>query len=95
MTVGSQTNQGNVNQNLTVLALQWRDLATGTLEQADFLNKLGQGGLESLGFTAQDAAEVLTLIDYMGTCAGVYKGTATQGSEFDFEDALTPLWGGG
>jgi hypothetical protein len=30
----------------------------------------------------------------MATVAQVYRGTATQGSLFNFEDSLTSLWAG-
>lgn len=94
MSVGTQPNQGNINQTLTQLALAIRDLANQMVDQRAYLNKLGTTGLEAVGFSAQDAATVLTMIDYMGTVADLYHGTATQATEFDFEDALTPLWAG-
>lgn len=101
MTVGSQGNQAQVNQTLTSLAIQWRNLALQTLQQGQYLNKEGLTGLEGMGFSAADAATVLTLINYMTTVAGCYKGTVQQGGAngtgaimFNFEDALTPLWAG-
>jgi len=94
MAVGAQTNQGNVNQTLTNLAVRGRDLAIDALKQWSFLNKLGQQGLEDLGFAAADAQEVLTLIDYMATLAQIYQGQATQASPFNYQDALTLLWAG-
>jgi len=101
MPVGAQANQGQVNQTLTQLALQWRNLAAQTIQQGQYLNKEGLTGLEGMGFSAADAQSVLTLIDYMMSCAGCYKGTVQQGGSngagaimFNFEDALTPLWAG-
>ena len=101
MTVGAQGNQAQVNQTLTQLAIQWRNLAQQTLQQGQYLNKEGLTGLEAMGFSPTDAAAVLTLVDYMMTCAGCYKGTVQQGGSggtgailFNFEDALTPLWAG-
>jgi hypothetical protein len=90
-----------VNQALTTLAIAWRDLAKQTVEQWQFLNRLGDTGLEAVGFSAGDAATVLTLVDYMNTVAQVYLGTVqSQGSGgtgailFNFDSALTPLWAG-
>jgi hypothetical protein len=94
MSVGAQTNQGNVNQNLTDLATEWRDLTTRTLQKWAYLNKLGVPGLQALGFTAGDAQAVLDSVNHLATPAQVYRGTATQASLFNFEDSLTPLWGG-
>lgn len=101
MSVGSQPSQGNINQTLTQLALSLRDLANGMLQQQAYLTKLGLAGLEGLGFTAGDAQQVLTDVNYMAAVAGCYKGTVQQGGTggtgailFNFEDALTPLWGG-
>lgn len=94
MAVGSQPSQGNINSTLTQLALAWRDLAMQSVQQRAYLNSLGTTGLEAINFTAQDAATVLQLIDYMGTVADVYHGVATQATTFNFESALTSLWGG-
>lgn len=101
MAIGGQTNQGNVNQDLTQLAVQWRDLVALTLQKSAFYNKIGLAGLEALGFTATDAQAVLDTINHMATPAQVYKGTVQQGgtggtgaSLFNFEDYLTPLWAG-
>lgn len=94
MAVGSQPSEGNINQTLTQLALAIREWAQDAAEQRAYLNKLGLAQLEALGFNAADAQSVLTLIDYMGTVADLYHGTATQASAFNFEDALTLLWAG-
>jgi hypothetical protein len=102
MAIGQQTSTGNINQMLTQLAIQWRDLSNQTLQQWAFLNKLGQDGLETLTFTSDDATAVLTAIDQMVQPAQVYKGTVQSGGTggtgailFNFEDAQTPLWAGG
>lgn len=100
MSVGQQPTVGGINQTLTNLALQWRQLAADTIQQAQFLNGLGTSGLTAVGFTGSDPAAVLQLIDYMLTCAQVYKGTQGQApvgqaaASFNFDNALTPLWGG-
>lgn len=94
MTVGAQTTQAVVDSNLSSFALQLRDLANKILQQQAYLNKLGLTGLGVVGYTAPDAQAVLDNINHMATVMQVYKGTATQASPFNFEDYLTPLWGG-
>lgn len=94
MSVGLPTSQGAVNQSLTTLAINLREVASEILHQWGYLNKLGLAGLETVGFSAADAQSVLDNINHMATVAQVYRGTATQASLFNFEDALTPLWGG-
>lgn len=39
-----------------------------------------------------DAAYALELINYMSTLVGVYQGTATQSTDFNFAQALSILW---
>jgi hypothetical protein len=34
------------------------------------------------------------MISYLNTVAGVYFGTATQGSQFNFDQQLSEVWGG-
>jgi hypothetical protein len=94
MSIGSQTSTGNVNSSLTQLALNLRGVTAEILQQWAYLNKLGLAGLQALGFTAADAQAVLDAVNHMATVAQVYRGTATQGSLFNFEDSLTSLWAG-
>ena len=106
MAVGSQATVAQVNQALTQLAVQLRELMGQVHQQWAFLNKLGATGLQNLGgagagFSAADAATVLQMINNMATVQGCYAGTVQQGGTggtgailFNFEDALTPLWGG-
>lgn len=104
MSVGSQPNEGNINQTLTQLAQAWRDLAVSTEQQWAYLNKLGLTGLEALGFgstpnpanngAVSDAQAILDDIDHLVIPAQVYRGTGTQASAFNFEDFLTHLWAG-
>jgi hypothetical protein len=41
-----------------------------------------------------DAQLALNMINYLNTVAGVYRGTATQGTTFDFSNATCGLWAG-
>jgi hypothetical protein len=100
MAVGNQPSVGSINNGLTQLALAWRDLASQTLQQWQYLNSLGAPGLETVGFDAPDAAAVISMINYLVVPAQVYNGTQGQApsgqtaADFDFENAVLPLWGG-
>jgi hypothetical protein len=94
MAVGAQASEGSINSTLTQLALGLRDQCAQVLNFSEWVNGLGVAGLEALGFSAADAQTALNLADYMATIAGVYKGTATQGTAFNFDNALSVLWGG-
>ena len=69
---------------------------------ADFnlsVAKLGSAGLQNLGgtgngFSPADATTVIADAATLNTVAAVYFGTATQGTLFNFNDALAPLWAG-
>jgi hypothetical protein len=97
MTVGVQLTKAAVDQLITNLSVQMRDVLTDVSDLS--LNVNGQGGglayLEAIGYTAGDAATALAAISYLNTIAGVYFGTATQDSDFDFNQTLAQYWGGG
>jgi hypothetical protein len=97
MTVGVQLNSGAVDQLITNLSVQMRNVMAAVANLS--LNVNGQGAglvyLESIGFSAGDAAQAQAAISYMNTIAGVYFGTATQGSDFDFNQVLSQYWAGG
>ena len=39
-----------------------------------------------------DAQYALNMISYLNTVAGVYFGTATQGTAFNFDQQLSQMW---
>jgi len=99
--VGGQTTEDKTNNTLTSLAVTLRELMDDILHQQGFLTKLGNSGLQALGYSASEATQVLDDINHMATVAGCYKGTVQQGGTggtgailFNFEDFLTHLWGG-
>ena len=99
MAVGTQPTIAQVNDQLTQLALQWRNVAQQSLNLYTTVNELAgdtglTAGFGALGFTSDDAASAATLLGYMNTLAGVYAGTATQGTDFAFANALSALWAG-
>jgi hypothetical protein len=92
MAVGDQADITRVNTQLSSIALQLRNWSTQALNYAHYLNKIGQTGLENMGYTPADAQQVILQADYMQTIAQIYVGQATQATVFDFNDALSSLW---
>jgi hypothetical protein len=92
--IGSQDNVAQVNATISAYALQLRNLMDQIREQQEFIVGLGLTGLEAMGFSSGDAQSILNMWSYMNTVSGVYYGTVTQGSLFDFDNALSGLWGG-
>jgi hypothetical protein len=94
MTVGTQPTQATINQQLTAMALAMRTDLRNISNFQEYVVSLGLAGLEALGFAPADAQLVLNMASYMNTIAGVYFGTITQNSDFDFDNALCGLWAG-
>lgn len=94
MPVGNQATPASISQALTSMAVSLRNDCQNIANFQEFVVTLGLAGLEAIGFDSADAQTVLNMASYMNTIAGVYNGTATQGSEFNFGSALSMLWGG-
>jgi|SRR5579872_5587013 len=96
MTVGSQPSSTGMDQTLTGLAVQMRNVMQQISNLSTNVNGQAQGlsFLESIGYDTADAQLAQNLISYMNTVAGVYYGTAVQATEFDFNQELSQLWGG-
>jgi hypothetical protein len=96
MTVGNNMSTDAVNQAITNLSVAMRNLMQAVANLS--LNVNGQGSgvtyLEGLGFDSADAAAAEGAISYLNTIAGVYFGTASQGTDFDFNQALSQYWAG-
>lgn len=94
MTIGQQADTASINQALTSYAVQLRNLCEQIGDFNLFVAQLGAPGLEAIGFDAADAASVVSQAAVMNTMTALYMGTATQAAEFDFNNALAPLWAG-
>lgn len=96
MSVGSQASAATVNQAITDLAVSLRDVLTKISNLSTWINGQGQGltYLESLGFSASDATTAQNMISYLNTVAAIYFGTATQATDFNFNNALSQMWAG-
>lgn len=96
MTVGQQANSTVMDQQLTSLSLQLRscmDKLKRLSVQAGATGNISTW-LQSIGYSPADATAAATLIGYFSNLQGVYYGTATVGSAFNFDNALSVLWGG-
>ena len=106
MPVGAVIGSGQVDNIITALAVQLRTV----MQQIGNLNLAvnGQGAglayLESIGYSGvanpanpggvSDAQFAQNMISYLNTMAGVYFGTATQGTAFNFNQQLSEVWAG-
>lgn len=95
MTVGNQASPGLINNTLTAYAIALRNDCQNVLNLQEFITTLGISGLEALGYSSTDAQSVVTMVSYMNTIAIVFNGTGTQGSAFNFGNALSGLYSGG
>lgn len=89
--VGTQPNNATINNQLTGIALQLRELMQAASNLSTQVNGTGQGlaYLEGIGFSSaanpnnpssmSDAAWALQVIAYFNTVAGCYFGTVQQG----------------
>jgi hypothetical protein len=94
MAIGNQPTVVQLNGQAAQLATMFRTTAQQALYfQAYVVTALGSSGLVALGFTSGDATSMIAMANYMATCAQVFQGTATQGTTFNFQNALIPLTG--
>jgi hypothetical protein len=93
MAIGNDPNMQQINSEAAQIAGQFRSNALQAQELQAYVVGLGQAGLVALGFASGDATLLLTCCSYMATLAGVYQGTVTQGSLFNFQNALVALTG--
>lgn len=106
MAVGQAVSSGQVDNDLINYSIALRDLMIQITNLSTWINGQGQGlaYLEGLGYgdtpdtsnpgNISDAQQALNLIAYLNTIAGVYYGTATQGTTFNFNNELSQLWNG-
>lgn len=96
MTVGHQLNAATVDDRLSGLATGLRDLMQKIKNLSLTVNgqATGLAVLEAAGYSPADAQTALNMIAYLNTVAGVYFGTASQATNFSFDNALSQLWAG-
>lgn len=106
MPVGNQDSEASVNNRITSMSVQMRELMSQVLNLNMGINgqNTGLAYLQSIGFSGasnpanpggiSDAQYALNMIAYLNTLAGVYFGTATQTPAFNFNQELSQVWGG-
>jgi hypothetical protein len=102
MSLGLSTSPGQLNSQVGSLAVQLRDLMENIGDFAQWFSSLTLADVETeFGLSSTDAATMQTLVAYFSNVYGVYNGTIQQGGSggtgailFDFNDALSVLWGG-
>jgi len=106
MPVGATIGHDQVNNTITSLAVRMRDLMEDVRHLDLEVNGQGNGlaYLQSIGFDGaanpanpggkSDAQYALDTISYLHTVSGVYAGTATQATAFNFDQALSAVWAG-
>jgi len=94
MAVGNPIDIGGLNARLGDAAVSLRSTMEQVLTLWAFVQQQGEAGLQALGFSADDAAAYFQAANYMQTVAGIYFGTATQPTDFNFDSALALIRGG-
>jgi hypothetical protein len=106
MAVGNQLTKATIDNQLSTYAAQLRDLCQQILNLSLTVNgqNAGLAFLENAGYSntanpnnpgsASDAAYALQQLSYLNTVPEVYIGAAAQTPAFNFNQQLSPLWGG-
>jgi hypothetical protein len=106
MSVGVQSNSASISNNITSISVAMRVLMQNAANLSLQVNSTGQGlaTLEALGFSSaanpnnpgsiSDAQYAMNVIGYLNTMAQIYFGAATQAAEYNYNNALAPMWNG-
>lgn len=94
MSVGQQISYSQIDIQLTSLSIALRNLMQQIANLSLYVNGQDNGLtlLEGIGYDATDAQTALNMISYLNTIAQIYLGTATQATEFNFDQELSQLW---
>ena len=94
MAAGLQASASRIDEDITNIALAFRQVCTQARNLNTQVNGAGNGTAYLQGVGYADPSTALLLIGYLNNLAGVYFGTATVSSDFAFDNALAPAWGG-
>lgn len=94
MTAGQQANASRIDEDITSIALAFRDVCIRAKNLNTQVNGGGNGTAYLTGIGYTDTVTALQLIGYLSNLAGVYYGTATVSPAFNFDNGLAPCWGG-
>jgi hypothetical protein len=93
MSVGVQPSTAQVNSQMAAMALALRNDFQSITNFSNWLNTVQVAGLEAMGFSAQDAAIIISSAGNMASLAAIYQGGAP-GAAFNYMANTYPLWGG-
>lgn len=91
MALGNQPTAAQIDQEFSQWAEQTRDFFDGLQKFVNDVNAVGAAGLQAAGKSSADAATAITNMGYFANLTGLYYGTLTQPSAFNFDNALAPL----
>lgn len=105
MTVGQQATKASMDQTLTAVAVQLRQIMSTVNARWTFVNNGAAGAavdvLAAIGYDntnatspggLTDAAYAEYVLNQLHTMAAIYYGQAAQPSVYDFDNALAPMW---
>lgn len=107
MSVGQQATKASMDQTLTAVSVQLRQVMSTISARWTFVNNGAAGTavevLTAIGYDntntdapggQSDAAYAEYVLNQLNTMAEIYYGQATQPSAYDFDNALAPMWAG-
>lgn len=94
MAIGSQASVASINNTLTTYAVGLRGLCQNIANFQVFVVTLGSAGLQAIGFSSPDATALLNMASTLNTMAGLFNGTATQATQYNFNNALSSVYAG-
>jgi hypothetical protein len=96
MTVGNQLESGQVSQLITNYTVAMRNLCQAIANLNMNVNGQAEGlaTLEAAGYDSADAQTALSAIGYLNTVSQVWFGGAAQTPAFNFNNELSPYFGG-
>jgi hypothetical protein len=93
MAIGAGTTAADLNARLCALAQVRALQAVFTIEFATYVDGLGTAGLEVAGMDSADATAFQSAADDLKTDALIFQGQATQGSPFNYSNAVAGFIG--
>jgi hypothetical protein len=95
--IGIQTNAVQLNGVAGDIALKMRNICQAAMALNEYITTVGGAtGLQdpTIGFDSADATAFATAVNYLATISALYFGTASQPTNFDFDNAVSALYGG-
>lgn len=96
MAVGIQQTQAGLNQQAGQLLLALRQDMYQVMAYNAYIQKIGNAGLQAMGFTTDEATLLLTTFAAVDSIRAMAMGAPYTGPElpYDFLDAAVPFTGG-